>query len=99
MALDREKVAERLREKHEEYAASGFFEVQDVGMQAHDRLKDLIGCLPDGEDVFVTLADLIDPTCEMQQSYMDSSPELDECMDGIASSPEDTVACICQGCG
>lgn len=96
MMIDREKVAARLRAKHEEYAASGLFEVQDAGMQAYDRLKDLIGCLPDGEDVFVTLADLIDPTC-VAEWHHDGSIPYQAC--SRCGEPFERVERHCPNCG
>lgn len=62
----RREVAQRLREKHRERNAPGMFEVQDAGMQAYGYLQDLVDCLPDGDSAFTVLADLIDPTCEME---------------------------------
>lgn len=54
-------------------------------------------------EVFKRLADLIEPeqerTCKVRQSYFDSDNELNEIMEGITFSPEDTVACICEACG
>lgn len=38
-------------------------------------------------------------TCKVRQAYFDSDNELHEIMEGIAFSPEDTVACICEACG
>lgn len=37
-------------------------------------------------------------TCKVRQSYFDDDDELSELMEGIAFSPEDTVACICDTC-
>ena len=58
---------------------------------------------PDSVGDFIDrLADLIEPqerTCCILQAYGDESEELDHCMEEIASTPEDTVACICQSCG
>lgn len=61
----RQEIAGKLREKYNERNAPGMFEVQDVGMQAYDYLKDLESCLPDGDSMFTVLADLIDPTCHI----------------------------------
>ena len=38
-------------------------------------------------------------TCHVKQAYFHNCSELDNLMEGIAFSPEDTVACICDSCG
>lgn len=57
----------------------------------------------DWKGVCNRLAELIEPeperTCTVRQAYFDSDDELYELMDCISSSPEDTVACICDSCG
>lgn len=63
---ERIEAAEKLREKYRERMMPGQFTVQDIDMQAYDYLKDLEDCLPDGENVFTVLADLIDPTCHVR---------------------------------
>lgn len=64
----RREVAERLRAKHRERNAPGMFEAQDLGLQAMSYLKDLESCLPDGDSMFTVIADLIDPTCDFEES-------------------------------
>lgn len=71
------KVAERLRKKHRERNVPCMFEVQDVYMQAHNYLHELIDCLPDGESAFLVLADLIDPTCRVSDEEVAHQPTLD----------------------
>lgn len=61
----KKEIATALRDKYKERNTPGYFEVQDVGMQAINYLKDLESCLPDGDSLFTLLADLIDPTCRM----------------------------------
>ena len=59
---ERKKVAAKLREKHCE--RQGTFEPQDMMMQAYNRLYDLLdclNCLPKRRDLFLDLADLIEP--------------------------------------
>lgn len=62
---EREEVAKKLRAKYKERTMPGFFEPQDVYFYTLNYLKDLEKCLPDGESAFTVLADLIDPTCEL----------------------------------
>ena len=38
-------------------------------------------------------------TCHVRQAYFHDCSDLDNLMEGIAFSPEDTVACICDFCG
>lgn len=62
---ERREVAARLREKHCE--RQGTFEPQSISIQAMNRLDDLLDCLPKRRDMFLDLADLIEPeerTCE-----------------------------------
>ena len=68
---ERKKVATKLREKHCERQWT--FEPQDMMMQAYNRLYDLLdclSCLPKRCDLFLDLADLIEPeserTCELE---------------------------------
>ena len=56
---ERREVAERLREKHSE--RQGTFEPQSMSIQAMNRLDDLLECLPKRRDMFLDLADLIEP--------------------------------------
>ncbi len=63
----RQEIAKRLRDKYRERNAPGMFVAQDVGMQAYNYLKDLESCLPDGDSMFTVIADLIDPTCEVER--------------------------------
>lgn len=55
----------------------------------------------DEVDVINRLADLIEPqperTCKMVSAF--DTDELDDIQDGISSSPEDTLAYKCKGCG
>lgn len=44
------------------------------------------------------LADLIDPTCHMSYKYGNSDDEIDEYIEDIACTPEDTAACHCHTC-
>lgn len=37
-------------------------------------------------------------TCHVRQPYFDSDDELEELMENIACTPEDTVVCICDDC-
>ena len=93
---ERQEVAARLRElRHRTYYREEV--VEDI-IDAIS-IADPVSTFREPEDIYELLADLIDPTCEMLQSYMDSSPELNKRMEDIALSPEDTVSCICQGCG
>ena len=71
---ERQEVAEKLRAKYKERTMPGFFEPQDVYFQTLNYLEDLESCLPDGKSAFTVLADLIDPTCEL---------DLDFCMEYI----------------
>ena len=62
---ERKKVATKLREKHCERQWT--FEPQDMMMQAYNRLYDLLdclSCLPRRRDLFLDLADLIEPEPE-----------------------------------
>lgn len=62
---ERKEVARKLREKYHERKSAGWIEVQDLGIQALNYLKDLESCLPDGDSAFTVLADLIDPEQEL----------------------------------
>ena len=64
---ERREVAARLRKKHGE--RQGTFEPQGMEMQACNRLEDLLECLPKRRDMFLDLADLIEPderTCRVE---------------------------------
>ena len=71
----------------------------------HDTLGLYRGENIEGYDTYcvMELADLIEPeperTCHVKQAYFDDCSDLDNLMEGIAFSPEDTVACICDSCG
>ena len=43
--------------------------------------------------------DATERTCHVKQAYFHDCSDLDDLMEGIAFSPEDTVACICDSCG
>lgn len=68
---ERRQVAARLREKHGE--RQGTFEPQSMSIQAMNRLDDLLECLPKRRDMFLDLADLIEPeperTCEKEFDF------------------------------
>lgn len=49
-------------------------------------------------DAFNRLADLIDPTCNMNCEYGNGDDDTDEYMELIVDTPEDTVACHCHAC-
>lgn len=83
-------------------------DVVECGNAAYRNIAESIeefGNMIDGNYIRIVerLADLIEPepehTCKIRQSYFDSDNELNEIMEGIAFSPEDTVACICEACG
>ena len=38
-------------------------------------------------------------TCHVKHAYFNDCSDIDNLMEGIAFSPEDTVACICDSCG
>lgn len=59
---ERRQVAARLREKHGE--RQGTFEPQSMSIQAMNRMDDLLDCLPKRRDMFLDLADLIEPLPE-----------------------------------
>lgn len=68
MSINEERriIAARLREKHDE--RQGTFEPQSMSIQAMNRMDDLLECLPKRRDMFLDLADLIEPenrTCKM----------------------------------
>ena len=69
---ERREVAARLRKKHGE--RQGTFEPQGMEMQACSRLEDLLECLPKRRDMFLDLADLIEPEPE-RMCYSDNEPE------------------------
>jgi DNA-directed RNA polymerase subunit RPC12/RpoP len=67
---ERREVAEKLREKH--YERQGTFEPQSMEIQALNRLDDLLDCLPKRRNLFLDLADLIEPeerTCRNESCY------------------------------
>lgn len=70
---ERRNVAARLREMHGE--RQGTFEPQSMSIQATNRLDDLLDCLPKRRDMFLDLADLIEPeperTCRIEGIYSD----------------------------
>lgn len=61
----KKEIATALRDKYKERNTPGYFESQDVGIQAINYLEDLKNYLPDSDNMFILLADLIDPTCRM----------------------------------
>lgn len=64
---ERREVAARLRKKHGERQWT--FEPQSISIQAMNRMDDLLDCLPERRDMFLVLADLIEPeerTCRME---------------------------------
>lgn len=102
----RQEIAKRLREKYRERNAPGMFEPQDVGMQAYGYLHDIIDCLPDGESAFTVIADLIDPTCEVNsvETYCNELGQLDgwefhlTCGHSV-KRPYNEAPAYCQECG
>ena len=50
------------------------------------------------EFFFNTLANLIDPTCQMSWEYGNGDDDTEEYMEEIAGTHEDTVACHCHTC-
>lgn len=108
---ERREVARKMRREADEWRKTfekypditGDIDCGDVDAIMQDAMR---FCGIDGKTtadaVFDRLADLIDPqerTCRISQAYGDEGEELDRCMDEIACTPEDTVACICQSCG
>lgn len=67
---ERREIAAKWRKKYSE--RHGMFEPQSVSIQAMNRLDDLLDCLPRRHDMFLDLADLIEPepkrTCELEPS-------------------------------
>lgn len=59
---ERREVAARLRKKY--FERQGTFEPQSISIQAMNRLDDLLDCLPKRRDMFLDLADLIEPEPE-----------------------------------
>lgn len=85
----RHEVAEKLRAKHRERRRPDMWECQEIGMQRESILSDIEDCLPNDEDHFAVLADLIDPpTCTM---------EYDEHASGDELYPTDVW--VCNSCG
>lgn len=63
----RQQTAEALRAKYRERTAPGQLEIQDLGLQALDCLEDLSACIPGEYNMFIAIADLIDPVCHNKQ--------------------------------
>lgn len=68
---ERREVAARLRKKHGE--RQGTFEPQSMSIQAMNRLDDLLDCLPKRRDMFLDLADLIEPEPERTCRIVDET--------------------------
>ena len=94
---ERRKVAARLRVLASHKAADEDLTLDALGLYRGENIEGFdINCV-------MELADLIEPeqesTCKIKQAYFDSDEEIEELMDCIAGSPEDTVVCICSSCG
>ena len=65
----------------------------------YDRDGNLVGKWNGERGMFADCYVVRERVCRILQAYGDDSEELDNCMEEIVSTPEDTVACICQSCG
>ena len=91
---NREEVAEKLRE-----AGKGNNDWSMGINAAFFKIGDIIGTrYRSYEFFFNTLADLIDPICQMNWEYGNGDDDTDEYMELIVDTPEDTVACHCHAC-
>ena len=105
---ERKQVAARLREKH--YERQGTFEPQSMGIQALNRLEDLLDCLQVRRTLFLDLADFIEPeperTCKNLSTRKDGFAcsvcecEVVGCMiDDFGSWDNPLLFCHCPNCG
>lgn len=99
MSVNRREVAERLRAKHRERNAPGMFEAQDLGLQALSYLEDLEECLPDGDSAFTVIADLIDPTCEINKNPDGYGYSCSRCNSFASQNCHPYVNGYCMHCG
>lgn len=92
---NRKEVAEKLREAGEA--------AEEVGTYPASALNDITNIIGTNEitsyqTFFNSLADLIDPTCHMSCECGSGDEVIEEYMDNIVFTPEDTVACHCHTC-
>lgn len=92
---NREEIAEKLRE-----AAEDIEEVSPYPAVALNKITNIIAIneITSYQDFFNRLADLIDPTCHMSCECGSGDEVIEEYMDNIVFTPEDTVACHCHTC-
>lgn len=72
---ERREVAARLRKKHGERQVT--FEPQSISIQAMNRMDDLLDCLPKRRDMFLDLADLIEPEPERTCRVVKKTADID----------------------
>lgn len=83
---ERREVARKLREKQSERNRPDVFMPQSMGVMAEILYEDLISCVPNRGNIFLALADLIEPeperTCRKvpgRMRYGERKPKCSEC--------------------
>ena len=94
---ERREVAARLRKKH--FERQGTFEPQCIEVQERNRMHDLLECLPERRNMFLVLADLIEPELERmcRNEATGSDFKCSECGCSVTGSAYWTEANICNG--
>lgn len=96
---ERREIAARLREKYGEQF--GMFVPQAMEMQACNMLENLLDCLPKRRDMFLDLADLIEPeperTCAFTDNWNDPDLPLPTCSACGWEAEETDCVCVIGG--
>lgn len=88
---ERREVARKLREKQSERNRPDVFVPQSMGVMAEILYEDLISCVPNRGNIFLALADLIEPEPERTCNVIFRSHELSQTQTALVKS--------CSGCG
>lgn len=82
---ERREVARKLREKQSERNRPDVFVPQSMGVMAEILYEDLISCVPNRGNIFLALADLIEPeperTCHIAHGKCFHPQDEDRCLD------------------